>query len=427
MRIEVISKRNEKFTINIKHKISLFTDDGATKKTYLSKLLTDNNLTKNINIIGHPFDYKPTFIIINRNIFKSMCITMIRTILSETEISLRELLEITHLTSKEEIELTNNKIILEIINESKLGNNLTILNKLKLCKYIIENSKQYWNRNSLTNENIYIIDDDEIIKSIELARFINNDINNYFILINRDKLPTLSYDIDSIYEMKKLGPKEYTNTNKVDVKYTTDFKSDFIGIEDSGSGKTFFKELIKKDINSFSSKNKVVKYLKEINLKNCKILCIVDICAFGSEILELLDYCSKNNLDLYFLKYYKSFEYLLLKSNMFNNNITTNLEETEILNFANPENYYEYLIYKLTKDKDYSYSKNADLKDCYYKKCICKHTQNCDKFTKQDDKIKYMFKETIFEYLIDINLQNNNLDNIGHISLTSIFNNENDL
>ena len=401
MIIEGISKYDQRFRLNIKHKISVILGNSSDKKTYIANILTDKIDKKKLNIYNYVTEDEPMIIEFNNQDLINAYNSALYDIIEEDNLILKELLISITLNEKDLKSLPNNKILINLLKRKKIFKSLTNEDFLKLVKYFIPKIEDYWSKKLFYfNSNIIISDDLEILKSNEFSRFANSLKETYFILIIRDKLDNLSYSVDAIYEIRKDINGEYINIPKYTLKYTKDLNQEYKGIEDEGSGKVFFNNLMNTTLLSFKNKNNITNTLIKEKIKYSSLLCIADVCALGSEICKLHQYCVTNKIDLQFLENYKSFEYLLLKSNMFNNDYNIDLDIEEVLNYPNVENMYEYIIKQITKEQKYSYNKSKDLKICYYKPCICLNTKECNKFVKTNNKIEYLFKDTIFDYLI---------------------------
>lgn len=216
MRIKVTSRYNEVFDIKLNHRVSLITDLSATKKTYFTKLITGSQLTKNMEILDYNFDIYPTCILFNSNNLLNQYGSAIKYILGNTEETISSIIKNTTLNDNDFMNLPKNKILVEYLNKQKFINKLDTIQKLKLVKFFIIEIKKYWsNINCSLKNSIIIIDDEEFISSIELTRFINCNLDNYFLIIGRDSLSGLSHDVNSIYLFEEIEKNYIKNTLKI--------------------------------------------------------------------------------------------------------------------------------------------------------------------------------------------------------------------
>ena len=56
---------------------------------------------------------------------------------------------------------------------------------------------------------IIVIDDEDFVKSRDFSHFFNCDKYNYYIIINRSKVPGINYSVDEIYNFVKDGTDHY--------------------------------------------------------------------------------------------------------------------------------------------------------------------------------------------------------------------------
>jgi hypothetical protein len=195
-----------------------------------------------------------------------------------------------------------------------------------------------WKEELLNISNtIYVIDESfEGFEDDEFESILNRS-DNYFIIITRRSMSGLPYSVKSIYTLT--GEKKY---DKLSGEYTLNsisnvykdypelVKPDLVITEDSGSGFEFFSNALKGKCDCVASgdivvgqihhqggKDKVADAIRRFSVKYKCICVIVDSAAFGSSIESVktaLD--SVNNSNVYVLLP-ESFEYLLLKSKIF--------------------------------------------------------------------------------------------------------------
>lgn len=226
-----------------------------------------------------------------------------------------------------------------------------------------------WKRElKLYNNSIVFIDEgNKFINTKEFAEEIKKT-TNYYVIATRNNLPNIPYSINEIYNIKNAPKKSKINKYQ---KFTSSFsnvyinerfsKPDIVIVEDSKSGYEFFKGVFKENnilCNTSNGKTNIYQKVLETNKEN--ILIIADGSAFGSEIKKVLTLKYIKNIELYLPE---SFEWLILKSKLFNdtltNKILTNPEE-----YINSKKYFsweqfftKYLV-DISKDTYLKYSKN---------------------------------------------------------------------
>lgn len=262
---------------------------------------------------------------------------------------------------------------------------------------------------------LFIVDDCDFVFTKEFGSMFNHTGICYLILIIRtstrvgklERMNTISVSGDAIYNFVANGV-EHTITADVNfktVQVNKEIHCNKILCEDSGSGYTFFKHLYgKSNVTSSFGKDNIVDHIiskYEEYSKLDSLLLIVDYSAIGlrlKEILSILKFCDVN---VYMIVKYKSFEYMLLRSNMFN------LSEEDIcrdeLSYPSLEVACESLLTSLTKGKIYAYDKRKELKPCYYLNCctINRNELQCDRGL-SGNKIESLLKDTEFDILLKV-------------------------
>lgn len=280
--------------------------------------------------------------------------------------------------------------------------------------------KKYWSdsRNFPYENSIIVVDDEDFVKSPAFATYYHCDKSNYYIIINRAKLPNLSYSADEIYRFVADGKNHYIE------KYYQFDNADLhnVGtalIEGSGSDFIFFTHLFQGKIEvlnptSFGNlqsagRSNVVKLL-ELNYEkflNRKVFVLVDFCAFGSDMDDFYNVCLNHNLKIIFEHRYLSFEYMLLKSNMIHDEKLDFVVEKDRLKYHSLEDLFTNRLNELTLGTYYSYSKSVqNFPICYYENC-CKNSLNRGDCRVRmsslgKNKLEEMLKETEFEYFLEI-------------------------
>ena len=225
----------------------------------------------------------------------------------------------------------------------------------------------------MKNTILFLDEDCEFMSTKEFAEVVKNS-ECYFVLITRNSLEMLPYSIEEIYEITV--DKHYPNLKKTYntlVRRYKDFqgkvKPDLILVEDSKSGYQFVQRAFTAiPCKSCNGKSNIVSSIKNIKEKN--ILIIVDGAAFGSNADRLFaEIMNKNYTGKHVVIFApESFEWLILRSNLFYNTVRENLEST--YNYADSkkyeswEQYYTSLLIKITLKTPAQYNK-ANLNKFY--------------------------------------------------------------
>lgn len=255
---------------------------------------------------------------------------------------------------------------------------------------------------------VYVIDENVEIDR-ELAGRIKVSTGSYFLIFRRSDLSVINFSIYALYNLimennvHKLQPAVYGNTNKI--KY--DVKPDIVLVEDSGKGFTWFKKLFERSnikIDTTHGKDKVISCVEEeIKYDKKTVIVMFDLISFGNHIMKLIQLCKDYNGEIYYYGSYKSFEYLVLQSNMFKN-----VYKPYSINVPNfEEGYYEDELAAVSHSKYGTLSHNgkSELPSCYYEPC-CAYTGNKDRdctFGIQgDDKFIAMLEGTKLSCLLRV-------------------------
>lgn len=212
---------------------------------------------------------------------------------------------------------------------------------------------------------VFIEESTSFLRTHEFAKAIQGT-DNYYVFVSREPLPQLPYSVDAIHKIVKKGanPKIDKVYKKISTGGVSGFPYDVIIMEDSHSGYEFFcKATEKLPVQCFSADGKS-NLLEEMKRhKGQRLLLIADAAALGSEIRELEEYrrLSSDKID-FFLP--ESFEWLILRSDLFVSNTRVNeilaepVDYIESAEFFSWERFFEYLLKEETKDsKDLKYDK----------------------------------------------------------------------
>lgn len=278
--------------------------------------------------------------------------------------------------------------------------------------------RKFWSTNDnfpFSDNMIFIIDDDDFVKTHAFAVLFECDKSNYYIIINRSNLPSLSYSADEVYNFVSDGINHTLEKYYSYMKKTIDTHLDMILVEGIGSDFIFFQTLFSNgkvlkpnDFNGIhgGGKDNLIKALKEniILFYHKSIFLIIDFCGFGSNIEDLINLAKDYNVTLFVNRDYLSFEYFLLKSNLIKDDIDDFIEKNRLKFYSLEDLCTQRLIF-LTRGTLYPYSKsNNSFSSCYYLDCCSNinNNGNCDirrsKLAK--DKVKNMIIDTDFEYFL---------------------------
>lgn len=183
--------------------------------------------------------------------------------------------------------------------------------QLELVFFYLGCLKIYWSNidNFPYDRSVIFIDDDPLIDTIEFATLFNLDKYNIYVSINRGKMSRINYSVEDRFIFKAEGKDHYLvkEFNYRDAVVNSDKKLKYsptepILIEDSNSGLLYFSNIYK-NIKSSGSKDKILACLK--NYENRKLFLILDMCAAGSLICDIIETAALYNIDLRFKQDYK--------------------------------------------------------------------------------------------------------------------------
>ena len=214
---------------------------------------------------------------------------------------------------------------------------------------------------------IFVEENLPFIKSKEFAESVNYS-DNYFVIVFRDSLPALAYSIEEIYGIREdRNSQKYVNAKRVynsfyniyNVDDSTEIEPDVVVTEDSNSGYEFFDRAFSCECIPSDGKSKVHKVMAGHADKEKTVLGIVDGAAFGADMQKLMKSITDKKGKCY-LYAPESFEYLLLKTGIFDNR-EKELNETynyaDSIKYASWEQYYTDQLHNQTQGTDHQYSK----------------------------------------------------------------------
>ena len=221
---------------------------------------------------------------------------------------------------------------------------------------------------------IYIADEDfEDILTKDFAALLNKS-DNCFILITRHSLPGIPYSYKEIYEIKESGKYHFLQRMYPDYKMWVDCEK--VVTEDEDAGLDYYEHYFHDKVITSKGNSNLSKYADE------NTLIVGDGSAIGPYIQDLL--LTKAKL---FLP--ESFEYLLLCSDLFENNkeVQALLEQPEKVistEYNSWERFFTEFLMRITKGTPAQYSK-SHLSKCYYENC-CTFGNRCEFFTRKNKK-----------------------------------------
>jgi hypothetical protein len=259
----------------------------------------------------------------------------------------------------------NPSINLKINGEIWANSNVKIYNLPATVEYskFLEDKK---------NSIIFIDEFHPLLKKSSIGVKLNR-YNNYFVIICRKNLNSLSVDVDSVFELKAIN-KNNQIINKlepwVQFNYDNEIYVDALVTEDEKSGYNYFSKIVKNNcLSTLRGRGNLLKVLKEVldNSKNLEdsfyvsksdIAFLIDGCGYGSELYRLYNYLlseskiAQTTDKLVYILLIKSFEVMLLRSDVFNKyGISLQTIEQELVNIDfnqihNKEKYYESILNK---------------------------------------------------------------------------------
>lgn len=288
---------------------------------------------------------------------------------------------------------------------------ITVSDGFTLIPLIETTYRDSFDSGSTKEKRIYITDDDDFVFTKEFAEYVKVNTKDMFVIINRfekrdiKSLGGLPFCYDAVLRWKCSGINHWTEPY---YNYDSDFvfnKFDVVLIEDRKYGYSFFESLIGKgNILSLDGKDsidtKVIDMLDSLVGK--KICLLVDLSAFGCCFESLYNLIKRFKLCVYLNPNYLSFEYMLLRSNMFKFSLN-DVSLVEQLKYMSLEHLCEDYIHRLTSGKSYKYTKKYPINGCYIEDC-CRMTKNprdCDRGI-SGDKLHELFRGTEFEDLIEV-------------------------
>lgn len=222
--------------------------------------------------------------------------------------------------------------------------------------------------NSFSSEYVYIMDEIDIAGNKDMIKLISYSSYKFILMIRESNLNNLPYGIDQIYEIYRSGKYNLSRKmyNDQNINKNVNFRNIKVIItEDSHSGYQFYENLHDFDVISVNGNSNINR-----NIKMDQIV-IVDSIGFGPYIDNYINISRNRNN---FLIYLKSFEWLILTSNIFR--ISDNELEHKYLNYPYiiEEKFYEAILKESCQNINIWYNKSKlnsyFLEDIQYNKII---------------------------------------------------------
>ena len=208
----------------------------------------------------------------------------------------------------------------------------------KECKVI--GGKDWYTDIANTNDSIIFIDEgNRFVESVEFARAVKGS-DNYFVIATRNSLHDIPYSVSEIYKVEKSNIQAdiHRTYNRLDMLYGENINNSgvipqIVITEDSNSGYDFFVEVSKQyelECESANGKSNIKNIIDDSINNDLRTVIIADGAAFGNEMQQVMKLLKQhNNYSLYLPE---SFEWIILKSGVINDNAINDILE-------NPSNY----------------------------------------------------------------------------------------
>lgn len=168
---------------------------------------------------------------------------------------------------------------------------------------------------------VFLDETEQYARSREFAECAQKS-DNYYVIVNRDPLPQLSYAVCEIYAFREASSSQkyheaYRVYNEMVPLYNMDINRKIqplkVITEDTNSGFQFFQAMYRKDCIAAGGKSRILHTIRQLTQVDEDVLVIVDGAAFGAEIEGVMNYLWKHNRRC-IIYAPESFEYLLLKA-----------------------------------------------------------------------------------------------------------------
>lgn len=260
-----------------------------------------------------------------------------------------------------------------------------------------------------------LVFDDSLSTEINMSVFnkLCPKNNLYVLVINRvdseesEKgiLSGIKFSVNSILVCNKDGVNHYfkpfyESNNFLSESWETEKVS--IIITEGTYGLTDMKDLLGvKCVSSKGNMNISKESDKLILDGEDNILVCADWSSFGSKFSDFYELYRSSGKKIFVDFNYKCFEYMLLMSNMLKDDFKFDINKANT--YESWENYFEAELEQITANTFYLYKHGKPLRDCYTGACLSGH---CNKYIYSmyrkafdGDKINYLFKNTVVDYM----------------------------
>ena len=261
--------------------------------------------------------------------------------------------------------------LITLYNSNPESSGITLICE-KQCNVLTEENWKLFTETY--SERIFFIDEGNTFLHTKEFTDTVRDADNYFVIVSREKLANLPYSIEEIYGLRegknsgkyREAKQIYNEMYKIYGTYSTRIKDPALVItEDSNSGFEFYTQLFRERCVSSHGKSNVSNMLLSVDANS--ILVVVDGAAFGPEIQDCMEIINSSSKEIS-LYAPESFEYLILKAQLFNVPSSV-IEETwkyaDSSKYISWEQYYTQYLCDYSRNEVYQYSKKK-LND-YYK------------------------------------------------------------
>lgn len=223
---------------------------------------------------------------------------------------------------------------------------------------------------------IFIDEDSAFMRSYEFASMAKAS-DNYYVLVARESLHQLPYSVDEIYGLKNSNrsttkypvySRVYASTYRIYSHSTFEGeRPELVIVEDTNSGYEFFSTLcLKNGIPCISARGKSNVYSAALHSDASKILIIADGAAFGPEMEAVHALGRFKEIELFLPE---SFEWLVLRSGLFEDNETRKMLERPA-NYIDSERFFsweQFFTHELIEKTAHSYLayQKSSLNDAY--------------------------------------------------------------
>lgn len=230
--------------------------------------------------------------------------------------------------------------------------------------------REYWSIsvNFPYEDSVIFVDDEDFVESDLFNVFFDCDHYNYYVIINRRQLSKIGYSVDEVYTLETTGIDHYLK-HAFPPNTLENSTVDYIVTEGVGSDFMFFRSWVGDSVVNPTYADKIPSggrtNVSKMLIANAEtfwhksILFLVDYVAFGSNYSLLISVCTQLNITPIVCRDYRSFEYLLLCSNLAHDTLLKHFEATNLLKFKSLEVLYTFRLKQITANSILHYQKNV--------------------------------------------------------------------